>query len=135
MADPAANSAVGWPWKPWLAGGIAGGSMAVVGHPFDTLKTRIQADKVRAFRSTLHCAKDMVGKEGAFALWRGIGPALLSTGLTGSIRFGIQSAANGRLAQSMVPPICCPLCEWYNVSVCDRVAVRACSPTYCRLAG
>ena len=33
-----------WQWRPWVAGGVAGGSMAVVGHPFDTLKTRIQAD-------------------------------------------------------------------------------------------
>ena len=31
-----------WEWRPWGAGGVAGGSMAVVGHPFDTLKTRAQ---------------------------------------------------------------------------------------------
>ena len=81
-------------WRSWLSGGLAGGSMAVVGHPFDTLKTRIQADKSRAFRSTFHCAAVTMRKEGLFALWRGIGPALLSTGLTSSIRFGVQAAAN-----------------------------------------
>ena len=43
----------------------------------------------------------MAGKEGILALWRGIGPALFSTGLTGAIRFGVQSAANRRLAESM----------------------------------
>lgn len=88
-------------WQPWLAGAVAGGSMAVVGHPFDTLKTRIQADKSRAYRSTLHCATDMTSKEGALALWRGLGPALLATGLTGAIRFGVQTAANKQLASSM----------------------------------
>ena len=88
-------------WRPWLAGGVAGGSMAVVGHPFDTLKTRLQADTARAYRSTLHCVTDMAGKEGVLALWRGIGPALVSTGFTGAIRFGVQSAANRRLASTM----------------------------------
>ena len=49
----------------------------------------------------LQCATEIATKEGVLALWRGIGPALFSTGLTGSIRFGCQSAANKQLAHCM----------------------------------
>ena len=78
--------------------------MALVGHPFDTIKTRIQADTIRAYRSTLQCATDTMQKEGMLALWRGIGPALLSTALTGAIRFGVQAAANKQLAKMQGVP-------------------------------
>ena len=63
-------------WKSWFSGAVAGISMSVMGHPFDTLKTRMQADVTQ--RSALRCAVGLVQREGMFALWKGLYPAFIA---------------------------------------------------------
>ena len=63
-------------WRPWLAGSVAGTSLTVIGHPFDTVKTRIQTDP--SHRSSLHCASSIARNEGSFALWKGLQPAVVA---------------------------------------------------------
>ena len=66
------------PWHPWAAGFVAGGTFAVVGHPLDTIKTRLQGDVGnRLYKSAWHCGVQTVRAEGPRALWRGFGAALL----------------------------------------------------------
>jgi hypothetical protein len=71
----------------------------MMGHPFDTIKTRMQADS--AYRSATSCASAMMRNEGVLSLWKGLSPAVAAGIMTGSIRFGVQSWANKALARSM----------------------------------
>lgn len=71
--------------------------MTIIGHPFDTTKTRMQASST-AYRNTAHCIRETVATEGAMALYKGLTPALLTTCLTSGLRFGVQHEFNARLA-------------------------------------
>ena len=84
-------------WRPWLAGAMSGNLLTLVGHPFDTAKTRLQADNTR-FTSPLQCVRQTIQQEGALALYKGLLPALLTSCVTSGLRFGVQHRINGWLA-------------------------------------
>mmetsp|Transcript_20365 Transcript_20365/g.40026 ORF Transcript_20365/g.40026 Transcript_20365/m.40026 type:complete len:352 (-) Transcript_20365:369-1424(-) len=68
---------------PIGAGLFAGGSSVLVGHPFDTLKTRWQVGKPLYSEGPL-------GRMGTIrTLYRGILPPLLTTGLVQSVNFSL----------------------------------------------
>jgi solute carrier family 25 carnitine/acylcarnitine transporter 20/29 len=83
----------------WTAGAVAGTSQAIIGHPFDTVKTRMQTSA--SHRSAVSCAISMCRKEGVQALWKGITPALAAMVSTSSMRFGIQARANTEIASKL----------------------------------
>jgi len=88
----------GLDWRPWVCGAAAGSVMTTVGHPFDTLKTRMQASAI-PYTSTFHCASQTVRNEGLLALYKGLQPALLTTCLTSGLRFGVQQKFNSMLVE------------------------------------
>ena len=86
-------------WRAWVSGGVAGVSLSIMGHPFDTIKTRMQTNP--SHRSAFACATTLARQEGVLSLWKGISPAIAAGVMTGSIRFGVQSWANRTLAWKM----------------------------------
>ena len=88
-------------WKDFLIGGLIGGSQGIVGHPFDTIKTQMQAGKQINF----------------FKLHRGLSFPLLTSSLTNSIMFGSYSYFNhsqhifvsGFLSGLVISPIVTPI--------------------------
>jgi len=86
-------------WRAWVSGGVAGVSLSIMGHPFDTIKTRMQTNP--SHRSAFACATTLARQEGMLSLWKGISPAIAAGVMTGSIRFGVQSWANRTLAWKM----------------------------------
>ena len=66
-------------WRPWVAGAAAGACMTAMGHPFDTLKVRMQ---VAQYESTWQCAVQTVRQESFAALYKGLAPAMLTTWLS-----------------------------------------------------
>ena len=81
-----------------VAGAAAGACMTVVGQPFDTIKTRMQASSAARYPTTLSCFKQTVSVEGFGALWRGLQPALVATCATSGLRFSVQHHFNTQLA-------------------------------------
>ena len=63
-----------------IAGGIAGIFSWVPTYPFDTIKTRIQADgygKNQIYKGSIHCLKcTIAGKQGPKILYRGFGSCI-----------------------------------------------------------
>jgi len=88
---------------PVLAGAVAGCIMTVVGHPFDTLKVRMQTASSSVYSSTWACAKQTVSAEGFLALYKGLQPALLTTCVTSGLRFGVQHRFNDGLVAMLRP--------------------------------
>jgi len=77
----------------WICGSISGAALSVVGHPLDTLKTRMQSSST-LYRSVFHCFRDTIKHDGWSALYRGFGPAAVTTISTSTLRFGLQGRVN-----------------------------------------
>ncbi|KAK7921814.1 hypothetical protein WMY93_008716 [Mugilogobius chulae] len=75
----------------FIAGWIGGASSVVVGHPLDTVKTRLQAGK--GYKNLLHCVLTIYRKESAMAFFKGMSFPLASITLYNSMVFGFFSNA------------------------------------------
>jgi len=75
--------------KSFLAGGCGGVSATVVGHPFDTIKVRLQTQSATnpLYRGTWDCVGQTVKKEGLRALYKGMGAPLVGTAPIFAISF------------------------------------------------
>lgn len=75
--------------KSFLAGGCGGVSATVVGHPFDTIKVRLQTQSATnpLYRGTWDCVGQTVKKEGVRALYKGMGAPLVGTAPIFAISF------------------------------------------------
>jgi len=70
-------------------GGFAG---VVVGHPFDTVKVRLQtqgASGVR-YRGTFHCFSKIIAQESVLGLYKGMASPLVGLTFINAIVFGVQ---------------------------------------------
>jgi len=85
--------------KSFLAGGCGGVSATVVGHPFDTIKVRLQTQSATnpVYRGTWDCVSQTVRKEGVRALYKGMGAPLVGTAPIFAISF--YSNAMGKKMQ------------------------------------
>ncbi|XP_036405008.1 solute carrier family 25 member 48 isoform X2 [Megalops cyprinoides] len=66
-----------------------GASSVVVGHPLDTVKTRLQAGK--GYKNTLHCVLMIYQKESVSGFFKGLSFPLASITLYNSVVFGFFS--------------------------------------------
>jgi len=83
-----------------LAGAGAGLASTVAGHPFDTIKVRLQTQRLgkeRVYRNALDCGVQMVRNEGPFSLFKGMSTPLVARGLINAICFYSYSRAMGVL--------------------------------------
>lgn len=67
--------------KTFIAGGVGGACLVLVGHPLDTIKVRIQTMEIKPgqeppYKGTLDCARKTMAKEGPWALYRGMAAPL-----------------------------------------------------------
>jgi len=65
--------------KNLVAGGCGGMTTVLVGHPFDTVKVRLQTQSASnpLYRGAYDCAKQTVTKEGVTALYKGMATPLV----------------------------------------------------------
>ncbi|XP_028816122.1 solute carrier family 25 member 48 [Denticeps clupeoides] len=75
--------------EDFLAGWIGGASSVVVGHPLDTVKTRLQAGN--GYRNTLHCVLTIYRKETISGFFKGLSFPLASITVYNSVVFGFFS--------------------------------------------
>lgn len=81
-----------WPRaRKFLAGYVSGACLVLAGHPFDTIKVRMQSEGTKGrFTSVFDCVKTTIKKEGARGLYKGMSTPLVFTGVINSILFGTQ---------------------------------------------
>ncbi|XP_034018219.1 mitochondrial basic amino acids transporter-like [Thalassophryne amazonica] len=76
----------------FVAGCLGGAAGVLVGHPFDTVKVRLQvqnADKP-LYRGTFHCFQSIIRQESVFGLYKGIGSPMMGLTFINAIVFGVQ---------------------------------------------
>jgi len=90
----------------FIAGTIAGCAGQIVGHPLDSIKTRLQSEALVKTSATgsrtsaYRCALSVYGEGGMRAFFRGLSLPLLSKGFEQCIAFGIKNAVDEFLRDS-----------------------------------
>lgn len=74
----------------FVAGSIAGMAGVVVGHPFDTIKVRLQTSQ--AYKGVTHCATLIFTKEGPTAFYKGMIAPMASATLMNAVFFGVYTS-------------------------------------------
>ncbi|XP_035534843.1 mitochondrial basic amino acids transporter [Morone saxatilis] len=109
----------------FVAGCIGGAAGVLVGHPFDTVKVRLQVQSVDRplYRGTYHCFQSIIRQETVFGLYKGIGSPMMGLTFINAIVFGVQGNAMRKLghdtptnqflagaaAGAIQCVICCPM--------------------------
>lgn len=85
----------------FVAGCIGGGAGVLVGHPFDTVKVRLQVQSVDKplYRGTFHCFQSIIHQESVFGLYKGIGSPMMGLAFINAIVFGVQGNTMRYLGQ------------------------------------
>lgn len=72
----------------FVAGVFSGIAKLTVGHPFDTIKVRLQTAKTGQFSSTIDCVAKSIKNEGLRSLYKGATPPLLGWMVMDSVMLG-----------------------------------------------
>ncbi|KAK4271582.1 hypothetical protein QN277_020256 [Acacia crassicarpa] len=99
-------------FKEYVAGLIAGVATVATGHPFDTVKVKLQKHNTEAhgiqYRSGLHCTARILKTEGIRGLYSGATSSFIGMAFESSLLFGIYSqtklALQGGLPSSVPQP-------------------------------
>ncbi|XP_053231162.1 mitochondrial basic amino acids transporter [Podarcis raffonei] len=106
----------------FLAGCVGGAAGVLVGHPFDTVKVRLQVQNVEKplYRGTLHCFQSIIKQETTLGLYKGIGSPMMGLTFINALVFGVQgntlralgkdTPMNQFLAGSAAGAIQCVIC-------------------------
>uniref|UniRef100_A0A5B6Z6W6 Mitochondrial arginine transporter BAC1 n=1 Tax=Davidia involucrata TaxID=16924 RepID=A0A5B6Z6W6_DAVIN len=82
-------------YKEYLAGLLAGVATVITGHPFDTVKVKLQKHNTEAhgikYKSGLHCTARILNTEGVKGLYRGATSSFVGMSFESSLLFGIYS--------------------------------------------
>lgn len=100
-------------FKEYVAGLLAGVATVITGHPFDTVKVKLQKHNTGIhgikYRNGLHCAARILKNEGVIGLYRGAASSFVGMGFESSLVFGIYSqtkqSLQGKLQSSGPQPL------------------------------
>ncbi|XP_068241590.1 mitochondrial basic amino acids transporter [Palaemon carinicauda] len=86
----------------FVAGCLGGCAGVAVGHPFDTVKVRLQTQDFLnpRYRGTWHCLSDTVKRESVRGLYKGMSSPMAGVAVVNAIVFGVQ----GNMARYMDNP-------------------------------
>ncbi|KAG2481944.1 hypothetical protein HYH03_019098 [Edaphochlamys debaryana] len=91
VLSPAARELVG--------GCVAGAANVVSGFPFDTIKVRLQSSSPGEYRGPVHCLREVVSREGARGLFRGMSSPLVG----GTLETGVNYLVFSRVLEALRP--------------------------------
>lgn len=88
--------------QEFLAGGCGGIAQVLAGHPFDTIKTRMQ---ILRFTGPYDCLKSTIKLEGPLALFKGMGSPIVGVAFVNAVLFSaygvgksLQSGSSAKLS-------------------------------------
>ncbi|RPB22628.1 mitochondrial carrier [Terfezia boudieri ATCC MYA-4762] len=93
------------PYKGFVAGVFSGVTKLTVGHPFDTLKVRLQTAPPSQFAGPIDCLKKTIQKEGVRGLYKGATPPLVGWMFMDSIMLGSMTQYRNLLRRYYYFPV------------------------------
>ncbi|KAI3434104.1 uncharacterized protein J3R85_006903 [Psidium guajava] len=92
-------------YKEYVAGLVAGVATVVTGHPFDTVKVKLQKHNTEVggikYRNGWHCAARVLKTEGVRGLYRGATSSFVGVAFESSLLFGIYSQTKQSLQRGL----------------------------------
>jgi len=90
-------------WKNFISGGFGGMCTVVVGHPFDTVKVRLQTQSATSplYSGAWDCTKQTVSREGPRALYKGMFAPLMGSAPVFALSF--MGFGIGKKLQQLTP--------------------------------
>ncbi|KAL1297359.1 hypothetical protein AAFC00_004900 [Neodothiora populina] len=92
-------------YKGFVAGVFSGIAKLSVGHPFDTIKVRLQTSDSTRFKGPLDCLMQTLRKEGPAGLYKGATPPLVGWMFMDSIMLGSLTLYRRLLHENVFEPI------------------------------
>lgn len=78
--------------REFACGSFAGVGLILAGHPFDTIKVRLQSEGgYGRFKGPVDCLVTTLKQEKVFGLYKGAMGPLIGQGLVSSVQFGLYS--------------------------------------------
>lgn len=74
-------------------GVLYGMTSPLIGHPFDTVKTKMQAQEGYRTGGMMRTFATVIKNEGFFALYKGLLPPLIGSGIFRSVQFGVYNSS------------------------------------------
>ncbi len=87
----------------FIAGSVSGIASVAVGHPFDTLKIRLQMP-TSAFTSALDCVQQTMAKEGWTGLYRGMASPMSTVPVINAVVFSAYGLAKDMMLRRNAEP-------------------------------
>lgn len=109
-----AKAAVAKNYRGFVAGVFSGVTKLSVGHPFDTIKVRLQTADYGRFRGPLDCLMQTIKKEGVSGLYKGATPPLLGWMAMDSLMLGSLTIYRRLLLEKV----------WTNPSFVDEETIN-----------
>ncbi|KAF2397652.1 mitochondrial carrier [Trichodelitschia bisporula] len=91
-------------YKGFVAGVFSGVAKLSVGHPFDTIKVRLQTSEKSHFRGPLDCVLQTIRNEGFRGLYKGATPPLVGWMFMDSLMLGSLTAYRRILRERVFAP-------------------------------
>ncbi|KAI0383208.1 mitochondrial carrier [Hypomontagnella monticulosa] len=91
-------------YKGFVAGIFSGIAKLTVGHPFDTIKVRLQTTDASRFSGPLQCVVQTVRNEGVRGLYKGASPPLVGWMFMDSVMLGSLTVYRRLLAEHVFHP-------------------------------
>lgn len=115
-------------YKGFVAGVFSGIAKLSVGHPFDTIKVRLQTTDPSRFHGPWQCVVQTVRHEGVRGLYKGASPPLVGWMFMDSLMLGSLTIYRRLLAENVfLPPSPSPLLS--NLSVSSNSSSDIPTPT------
>lgn len=92
-------------FRGFAAGVFSGIAKLSVGHPFDTIKVRLQTSDHSQFKGPLDCVLQTVRKEGLNGLYKGATPPLIGWMFMDSLMLGSLTLYRGLLNEQIFQPL------------------------------
>eukprot|EP01132_Coremiostelium_polycephalum_P008257 gene8257-10147_t len=95
--------------RNFIGGSASGVACTLAGHPFDTLKVRLQTEgSTGRFRGLTHCLTTTVKEEGVLALYKGATPPMVGMSIINSCMFGTLTIVKSKIHPDTTTPITLP---------------------------
>ncbi|EFA79906.1 mitochondrial substrate carrier family protein [Heterostelium album PN500] len=95
--------------RDFIGGAFSGVACTLAGHPFDTLKVRLQTEGTTGrFKGMTHCLTTTIKEEGILALYKGATPPMVGMSIINSCMFGTLAIVKKKIHPDTTTPITLP---------------------------
>ncbi|GAA0169795.1 hypothetical protein Leryth_018907 [Lithospermum erythrorhizon] len=132
FTDPRQNFKMGDVWKDLASGTVGGAAQLIVGHPFDTIKVKLQSQPAAApgqalkYVGAMDAVKQTIAGEGSRGLYKGMGAPLATVAGLNAVLFSVRGQLESLLRSEPGAPLTVKQQTVCGAGAGVAVAVLAC---------